>query len=749
MINLRRLLVSPDGITRLDTNTGNQVGRILIETDASGILGTWRNVSGETYVDGDGNSGANLLGVSIVRIENGEFRLDNGGSGAQDQLADNADVVLAGQNGNFDYVGTRNASTPSTETIGRIVLESAGEVDVSTAQGSGNAPTLILSDATNGLNQGIDGHGTMLLRVNETGGDGTIENNIQIDQGYTPGQLLPFIATSTSGMVQLNGSNQLELVAMTSAPTDLSTWTNQHYRYDATTAPTNSITASNIGSLGILDNVSTGTVTFNVASNLTVDNGFIALARGGQFGPTRITGGTLTSGTGTFYFHNFEDTNTNLQIGSEVTGNIDVVLTGGGLIDWGIGAVAHTYTGNTYVNGVVSLGTDIDVLAIPGDLFIGAGGALSTGDSNQIESTANVTIRNLGQLTISDGDAQTISGILRIEGEGRVTLGGTGNGLTLNNSGTPGLVFNGGSIVHTRGDFSLPLRLLTDVTVEDSTEQASITYSAASTTAFNHDIFLTDSGAANRTLDVAQSSMLAADTPEFVINQQIQDGPGGAGGLIKTGDGTLALTYTETVSSSTESNLYSGGTTVSAGTLLVNNTGGSGTGSGFVLVESGATLGGTGFIAPDGADGITAESGSILAPGASIGTLTLDLTNTTGVATFDLGAEFEFELGAPGDSDTLAFLGYTAGDLVLNNNVVNFVDAGGLEVGTYTLFSFDNAHGLSGGLVVGSGLGSLSGSFDYSDPNLIQLTLIPEPSVAALLGLGFAVLLGRRNRARA
>jgi fibronectin-binding autotransporter adhesin len=64
-------------------------------------------------------------------------------------------------------------------------------------------------------------------------------------------------------------------------------------------------------------------------------------------------------------------------------------------------------------------------------------------------------------------------------------------------------------------------------------------------------------------------------------------------------------------------NSYSGGTIVNAGTLLVNNPFGSGTGSGFVAVSNNGTLGGSGSIA-----GPVWVAGTI-APGQSVGTLTL------------------------------------------------------------------------------------------------------------------------------
>jgi autotransporter-associated beta strand protein len=86
------------------------------------------------------------------------------------------------------------------------------------------------------------------------------------------------------------------------------------------------------------------------------------------------------------------------------------------------------------------------------------------------------------------------------------------------------------------------------------------------------------------------------------------------GGLAKDGAGTMRLTSAST---------YSGGTTVSAGRLLANNTAGSGTGSGAVTVNGG-TLGGTGTIAGT----VTVNSQGTVSPGVSIGTLSFNSAPT-------------------------------------------------------------------------------------------------------------------------
>lgn len=90
----------------------------------------------------------------------------------------------------------------------------------------------------------------------------------------------------------------------------------------------------------------------------------------------------------------------------------------------------------------------------------------------------------------------------------------------------------------------------------------------------------------------------------------------GAVSITKVGAGSLALGG---------NNTYSGGTTVSGGTLLVNNTAGSGTGSGAVSVTAG-TLGGTGAIS----GAVSVGAGGNLAPGTSIGTLAIN--NSLGLA---------------------------------------------------------------------------------------------------------------------
>jgi autotransporter-associated beta strand protein len=137
-----------------------------------------------------------------------------------------------------------------------------------------------------------------------------------------------------------------------------------------------------------------------------------------------------------------------------------------------------------------------------------------------------------------------------------------------------------------------------------------------------------DLGSATRTFTV-ETAMGSAAIGLSISAQIIA--PGGA--LTKAGAGVLELT---------SNNTYAGGTNVNAGTLLVNNSTGSGTGSGTVMVNTG-TLGGNGTISGlvtmsssgtnNLAPGQAATAGSIAA--LHVGALTMASTSTLNI---DIGA---------------------------------------------------------------------------------------------------------------
>jgi T5SS/PEP-CTERM-associated repeat protein/autotransporter-associated beta strand protein len=150
---------------------------------------------------------------------------------------------------------------------------------------------------------------------------------------------------------------------------------------------------------------------------------------------------------------------------------------------------------------------------------------------------------------------------------------------------------------------------------------------------------------------------------------------GGSTAVNQIGSGTTTLLDTHT---------YTGATTVSAGTLLVEGA----LGDTAIKVCKGGTLGGSGSIA----GAVTIADGGILAPGSSAGTLTL------GALTLDGRARLDYPLGQAGNS--VNGLVEVVGDLVLDGRL-DITDIGGFGAGVYRLINYSGDL-IDNGLEVGS-----------------------------------------------
>ncbi len=245
----------------------------------------------------------------------------------------------------------------------------------------------------------------------------------------------------------------------------------------------------------------------------------------------------------------------------------------------------------------------------------------------------------------------------------------------------------------------------------------------------------------NRTLTLGGSNTSAANEIQGII--QNNTASTGLVSLVKSGNSTWNLSG---------SNTYTGPTTVNQGTLRVNGTH---TGASTYTVNTGGTLGGTGTITTAGNAGVTVAAGGKLAPGASIGTLTMNLgtgsLDISGAVAAASSQSMQFEIGATGDKVVLSgTTGLNIGTGVLEFNDFTFLDVNGITTGTYTLFdSSTTITGTLGGTLSGTFFNGISGNIAFANSNqdiVLNVTVAPEPSSLTLLGLGAMGLLKRRRR---
>jgi autotransporter-associated beta strand protein len=242
------------------------------------------------------------------------------------------------------------------------------------------------------------------------------------------------------------------------------------------------------------------------------------------------------------------------------------------------------------------------------------------------------------------------------------------------------------------------------------------------------------------TLGLGEDNTLTVNGTGNTLISAFTDGAGMGSGIIKDGSGTLTLTG---------SNAYSGGTTVNGGTLLVNNTIGSGTGDGNVTVNgAGTTLGGTGIIS----ESVTVNAGANIAPGNGGHTTSV---LTVGAVTLAPGANFLVDINGTSAGTGYDRLIVTASGnnqfVITNSNLVVTVGTT-LSVGQTFLIGQRIANQpitgqfAQGSTVTGSDGTVFSVSYTGGNGNDIVLTVtaapVPEPSTwigggLAIVGLAF------------
>jgi autotransporter-associated beta strand protein len=367
-------------------------------------------------------------------------------------------------------------------------------------------------------------------------------------------------------------------------------------------------------------------------SSLTIGSGGTAIynLNGGQIidtnSPTTgfITIGNSSSGT-------LNVNGGSLQVPAIQTGN---TATGIGTINVTSGTVTTTAGDFVLCKGASGGGGALNVYGgtvsiAKGNLIVGSGS--SAAGSASVYLTNGVI--NINSSLLAPGgspQAATVTidgGFMTVTGSVTLLSSGSGNG-TLN--------LNGGTLA------------ATSVGKGGGGGTASFNFNGGTLQATtNHSSF------------IAATVPVSVDTNGAVIDNggfgiavpvALANGAGGSadGGLTTLGAGTLTLTA---------ANSYNGDTVVSEGTLLVNNTTGSGTGTGDVVVQTGAVLGGTGKISGT----VTVYPDGVLSPGVSTGTLTLSntpvLNGITAMTISKTGSSLSSDKLVVGGGATLAYGG--------------------------------------------------------------------------------------------
>jgi autotransporter-associated beta strand protein len=479
------------------------------------------------------------------------------------------------------------------------------------------------------------------------------------------------------------------------------------------TTGTNTINA-NI-SLGVKDTAAT---LFNIAGSSSAGvlrlNGTI-----GKFSdPTSGSGAIIKTGGGTLEMNTTSGTITSWQVNG---GAIKVI---GGTAGLGtLNNVALAIGAGTFDLNGISVGAG-------GFSMSSSSGLLTSGTAATFTTTANGNGSVLGKIS------GALSMVYGNNGTDRVftvsnatsdytgtTRANSGNSLWLSAdapSGAAGTLGNATSVVQlgsTSGTFAstrVTQLLVTgaysvgrDINIGTQGDTKSIGANATATAGTS-----TFSGTINvglGTLTTAPALNVTAPSGHQVnITGQIVEATGASntllGALRKVGAGTVRLT---------NANSYVGGTSVEVGTLLVDNTTLSGTGSGDIAVFEDATLGGSGAMTGNvtlNAD--TADAGSfggILQP-----TLATNALDIGGILTANAGAVLDLQYMTGLDSSA-----------------------------TYTIVTYGS---LSGTFAQGSIVNAPSTHEVSIQAKQIQLTPIPEPATVALFGLGTIGLLLRRRK---
>lgn len=720
------------GFTKKGTGT-------LTLTAANSYTGTTTVASGTLVLSGANGA---ITGSPSVRVFSGGMLALNNATNNTNRLGDTAAITLAG--GGLSFLpNPGTAATSYSETAGVLNLN-AGFSTLATIQAaSGQTSTVTFAS----LNRSAGG----VINFTTTGNLGNTRNRILFTSEPTPvNGILPYVTIGVTSNATfgtyVSGTGVLAYVHSATNQSQ-ATWTATE---NVLLTDSGTVTLSGTRDVNSLVIGTSGAAwTLDLASNkLAVNSGGIVLrsvGSGGKF----VTGGTLTAGAtnvgGELIISSFSTgSGVNLNISSIIADN----GTGAVGLTWA-GAVAgstlvltgsNTYTGGTWLGGGgVSFMSDASFGAASGKVTVGSSATLAWQTAGTVlNASREIQINEGATATFSAGAGNSASAFMTIEGNitglgalARINAPNAALRLNGSNSYLGGTFISSGLIEVRNGSALADTGAVVLIPTGGATLNAVLrvidSETIGSLSGSNSDL----GAAALVQIANGQTLTIGGDNTSTTFAGTITGTGGGfTGAVTKIGTGTLTLTG---------DNLYTGATTITAGTLLIN---GSGIGS-VVAVNANGTLGGSGTTGA-----ITVNANGALAPGNSIGTFSTNNANLVwnGQTSGTFG-QMKFELSPTSNSSDLLSLGSGVFDKG-TGSVFSFdflgTGAGGF---TYTLVTFGSTDFVLGDFSYTNLASGLTGEFVLNSNNL-QFTVVPEPTVAALLfgGVGVVLLFRRRMR---
>jgi len=392
-------------------------------------------------------------------------------------------------------------------------------------------------------------------------------------------------------------------------------------------------------------------------------------------------------------------------ISATLSGTASLVKTGAGSL---VLTGDNTYTGGTRVaSGTLWLSSDANLGASSGGLIFD-GGTLAT--TTGFSSGRAITVNNSGRVDVLGDRELALSGAisgrggLEKLGTGTLTLSGenTYGGNTLVRAGTltgdtdaiRGSIGNAGTVIFDQarnGSFAGDVASLDGSRGEMIKRgEGALFLGGVSTLDWN-----VEEGGLVSATDRFAGDLALAPATRFTFSQ---DYNGSYGGAI-SGSGTVAFDGAGQIALTGDSSSFAGLSQVSGTTLVVNDALG-----GSAWIGNGGRLQGSGTVGSGTGSMVTLAAGSTLAPGNSIGTLTVD-----GDLTMNSGARYEVEV-APGgkQSDQIK----VTGSATLNGGAVAHVGMTGTydPAATYTILSADGG--------VNGSFDKVTSDFAFLDPSL-------------------------------